>query len=183
MAQKRTRLMVSTPPKTSVESDDKATGPAESMELTQEHWERLNSVDEDDDLAQSVADVELTAEEIPGSIPASKKAANPPQKTSRPSFGGVKKPHRKPVLYLWSPSAMAQDLHVSLTLSPEWDFTVLYPIVPVKRDPKAGQSLQWYVRTKPDGTLVETETGLDVSYLYWETMSVVVLLPITWAYL
>ncbi|KAF9035338.1 hypothetical protein BDZ89DRAFT_1062086 [Hymenopellis radicata] len=58
----------------------------------------------------------------------------------------------KPVIYLFSPSDM--DVRVSLSLR-----LVAGPMA---------EEIVWNVKTHSDGTLTETNTGLDVSYLYWE---------------
>ncbi|KAF9024434.1 hypothetical protein BDZ89DRAFT_989250 [Hymenopellis radicata] len=74
----------------------------------------------------------------------------------------------KPVIYLFSPSEMS--VRVKLSLVPEWSFSAIYPVVPQKRlvaGPMA-EEIVWNVKTHSDGTLTETNTGLDVSYLYWE---------------
>lgn len=71
----------------------------------------------------------------------------------------------KPVIYLYSPTAI--EATVCLSLAPEWEFSAVYPVVPIKRA-RAGQTLQWRVRTREDGTLHELNTGLDAAYLFWE---------------
>ncbi|KAJ7496729.1 hypothetical protein FB451DRAFT_201882 [Mycena latifolia] len=75
----------------------------------------------------------------------------------------------KPVIYLFSPSAI--DVSVRLTLTREWDLSVIYPVVPAKRAPAGGESIQWDVRTHPDGSLTEHTTGLGVAYLFWEALT------------
>ncbi|KAG2128678.1 uncharacterized protein EDB93DRAFT_1214362 [Suillus bovinus] len=70
----------------------------------------------------------------------------------------------KPVIYVYSPSDM--DVSVKLTLSPEWSFSAIYPIVTLKQD--NGEHIEWNVRTHQDGSLTERNSGLDVSYLFWE---------------
>ncbi|KAH7925432.1 hypothetical protein BV22DRAFT_1033986 [Leucogyrophana mollusca] len=71
---------------------------------------------------------------------------------------------RKPVIYLFSPADM--DAVVTLSLAPEWSFSVIYPVVSVKRD--EGEQIQWDVRTRLDGSLLEKSTNLAVAYLFWE---------------
>ncbi|KAL1738463.1 hypothetical protein HDZ31DRAFT_50954, partial [Schizophyllum fasciatum] len=71
----------------------------------------------------------------------------------------------KPVIYLYAPRAI--EATVRLSLVPEWAFSAVYPVVPVY-ETKAGQELEWRVRTQQDGTLHELSTGLDAAYLYWE---------------
>lgn len=70
----------------------------------------------------------------------------------------------KPVIYLHSPNEITAS--VKLSLIPEWDFSVIYPSVPIKQH--RGQHIEWTVRTQTDGSLVETNTGTDVTYLFWE---------------
>jgi len=71
---------------------------------------------------------------------------------------------RKPVIYLYSPSDL--DVLVKLSLTPEWRFLAIYPVVTTKQD--RGEHIEWNVRTHQDGSLTENNTGLDVSYLFWE---------------
>ncbi|KAJ7118103.1 hypothetical protein C8R44DRAFT_878737 [Mycena epipterygia] len=59
----------------------------------------------------------------------------------------------KPVIYLYSPHVV--DASVRLTLTREWDLSVVYP---------------WDVRTHPDGSLTEHTTGLDAAYVFWEAL-------------
>ncbi|KAJ6476703.1 hypothetical protein C8R47DRAFT_1052008 [Mycena vitilis] len=77
-------------------------------------------------------------------------------------FGG------KPVIYLSSPAEIG--VSVALTLTREWNFSVIYPVVPMKSS-TTGQHIQWNVRTHSDGTLTEVNTGLDVAYLFWEAQT------------
>ncbi|KAG2113793.1 uncharacterized protein F5147DRAFT_787794 [Suillus discolor] len=69
----------------------------------------------------------------------------------------------KPVIYLHSPSDI--DVSVKLSLIPEWSLSVIYPIVPMDEH---RQHLEWKVRTHEDGSLTEHNSGLHVSYLFWE---------------
>ncbi|KAJ2912266.1 hypothetical protein MD484_g8146, partial [Candolleomyces efflorescens] len=71
----------------------------------------------------------------------------------------------KPVIYLYPP--IATRISAKLSLVPEWEFSTIYPIRPVKNTPR-GQELQWLVDALPTGILKEVGTGLEVSYLYWE---------------
>ncbi|TRM59990.1 hypothetical protein BD626DRAFT_506103 [Schizophyllum amplum] len=79
----------------------------------------------------------------------------------------------KPVIYLYAPQQVEATVRLSLTY--EWGFSVVYPVVPVKKArlgtgeaTKVGQAVEWRVQTQQDGTLRELSTGLDVAYLYWE---------------
>ncbi|KAG1844203.1 hypothetical protein DFJ58DRAFT_31194 [Suillus subalutaceus] len=72
----------------------------------------------------------------------------------------------KPVIYLYSPSDI--DVSVKLSLIPEWSLSVIYPVVTTEDH---GQRLEWNVRTHQDGSLMEHNSGLDVSYLFWEAES------------
>lgn len=69
----------------------------------------------------------------------------------------------KPVIYLHSPSDI--DVSVKLSLIPEWSLSVIYPIVPMDEHRR---HLEWNVRTHEDGSLTEHNSGLHVSYLFWE---------------
>ena len=74
---------------------------------------------------------------------------------------------RKPVIYLSSPDQV--EARVRLGLVREWEFTVIYPVVPIKAEPgKVHQTMEWNVQTRTDGSLYETNTGLEVAYLFWE---------------
>ncbi|TFK53742.1 hypothetical protein OE88DRAFT_1276408 [Heliocybe sulcata] len=74
---------------------------------------------------------------------------------------------RKPVIYLFSP--VERKATVSVSLIPEWSFSIIYPIVPIEEaSGKALQQVQWEVLVHKKGSLTETTTGLDVAYLFWE---------------
>ncbi|ESK87665.1 ubiquitin family protein [Moniliophthora roreri MCA 2997] len=75
---------------------------------------------------------------------------------------------RKPVIYLFSPKQI--EANVSVSLVPQWSFAATYPVVAIKSSPSARlhQQVQWRVQTQPDGTLKQTDTGLNISYLFWE---------------
>ncbi|KAG1739617.1 hypothetical protein EDD22DRAFT_1045216 [Suillus occidentalis] len=62
---------------------------------------------------------------------------------------------KKPIIYLYLPSDI--DISVKLSLIPEWSLSVIYPV-----------QLEWNVHTHQDGSLTEHNSGLDVSYLFWE---------------
>jgi hypothetical protein len=70
---------------------------------------------------------------------------------------------KKPIIYLYSPSDI--DVSVKLSLIPEWSLSVIYPVVTIEDH---GQRLEWNVHTHQDGSLTEHNSGLDVSYLFWE---------------
>lgn len=74
----------------------------------------------------------------------------------------------KPVIYLMSPAGSEVEAAVKLSLVPEWHFSAIYPVVPTKRSVTGGQSLEWNVKGSSDGMLLERNTGLEVSYLFWE---------------
>lgn len=80
----------------------------------------------------------------------------------------------KPVIYLMPPAGSEVEASVKLSLVSEWDFSAFYPVVPSTRSLTGGlgESLEWNVKTFPDGTLLEKNTGLEVSYLFWEAESV-----------
>ncbi|KAJ6461104.1 hypothetical protein C8R45DRAFT_538584 [Mycena sanguinolenta] len=73
----------------------------------------------------------------------------------------------KPVIYVYSPTET--NVSVALTLTPEWSFSAIYPVVPNKAlSSGTGERIQWNVRTHLNGSLTELNTGLDVAYLFWE---------------
>ncbi|KAH6917586.1 hypothetical protein BKA70DRAFT_1139198 [Coprinopsis sp. MPI-PUGE-AT-0042] len=74
----------------------------------------------------------------------------------------------KPVIYVLPPKGNSLEVQVDLSLAPQWEFSAIYPVVNAKASVAGGQSLRWSVTVKPDGTLREHQTGMDVSYLYWE---------------
>lgn len=75
----------------------------------------------------------------------------------------------KPVIYLMSPVDV--EAHVKLSLVPQWDFSAVYPVVPLKsltdKSP-SGEQIEWTVTTHSDGSLTEVSTGLEITYLFWE---------------
>lgn len=74
----------------------------------------------------------------------------------------------KPVIYLNPPASLA-SAHVSVTLSPEWEFSALYPLVEVDEDKRSGEStVAWMVSAERDGSLVDLASGLELKYLFWE---------------
>ncbi|KAG8823707.1 hypothetical protein FRC17_009251 [Serendipita sp. 399] len=75
----------------------------------------------------------------------------------------------KPVIYLFSPHS--REVQISLSLVPSWSFSALYPVKAVKKSDQ-GEAVDWKVVTQSDGTLVDTETGLEVAYLYWEALTI-----------
>ncbi|KAK2464928.1 hypothetical protein APHAL10511_003004 [Amanita phalloides] len=77
---------------------------------------------------------------------------------------------RKPVIYLYPATPISINVRLSLTSS--WQFSAIYPLVPIKRSGSIAQSTGgetafWDVLATPDGTL-RLPGGLEVSYLYWE---------------
>jgi hypothetical protein len=60
------------------------------------------------------------------------------------------------------------NAQVSLSLTPELAFSAIYPVVPIKRAQSPAEQIQWDVRTHLDGSMTETNTGLDISFLFWE---------------
>ena len=81
---------------------------------------------------------------------------------------------KNPIIYLFAPHGRTVFASISVALVPQWEFCVIYPIVPILGNAKSGemggkgQHITWNVRTHTDGTLSELNTGLDVSYLFWE---------------
>jgi len=77
----------------------------------------------------------------------------------------------KPVIYLFSPSDI--EVCVKLSLVPEWNISAIYPVVPIKSPTThSNEEVSWRVRLHPNGDLTELNTGLDVSYLFWEAQYV-----------
>lgn len=67
----------------------------------------------------------------------------------------------KPVIYLFPPKTT--DVSVRLSLVPQWEFSVLYPVVPIKDN-----AVYWSVEATPSGNMTHKETGSSISYLFWE---------------
>ena len=77
----------------------------------------------------------------------------------------------KPVIYLFSPKTLEAD--IKLSLIPQWNFSAIYPVVPIKpRTVRSNEQVEWRVRTHANGDLTELTTGLDVTYLFWEAQYV-----------
>ena len=77
----------------------------------------------------------------------------------------------KPVIYLFSPKTLEAD--VKLSLIPQWNFSAIYPVVPIKpRTVRSNEQVEWRVCTHAHGDLTELTTGLDVTYLSWEAQYV-----------
>ncbi|KAL1663919.1 hypothetical protein GGF50DRAFT_89030 [Schizophyllum commune] len=74
----------------------------------------------------------------------------------------------KPIIYLFSPRSVEATVRLSLTR--DWSLSAIYPSVPIA-DKDGGQTLEWKVQTRADGTLHELNTALDVSYLFWEALT------------
>lgn len=74
----------------------------------------------------------------------------------------------KPVIYLFPPSESELEASVKLSLVREWAFSAIYPVVPIVPSSAGGQALEWTVKARPDGTLVEKNSELEVAYLFWE---------------
>ncbi|KAF8314721.1 hypothetical protein DL93DRAFT_981097 [Clavulina sp. PMI_390] len=78
----------------------------------------------------------------------------------------------KPVIYLFPPSHTTLTAKVTLTLSHQWSFSALYPIVATKRvlmaDGRQGECVQWDFDVKANGELVDLNSNAEVSYAFWE---------------
>ena len=72
----------------------------------------------------------------------------------------------KPIIYILSPNTLS-NVSVSLSLASAWSFSALYPSADIANN-NGMETVQWIVRTSPDGTLLDKHTGLQVSYLFWE---------------
>jgi hypothetical protein len=76
----------------------------------------------------------------------------------------------KPVIYIQPPQDL-EHVSVKLSLSREWDYSAVYPVVEPK--PEDGRSVvQWDVAAKSSGELTDKASGLELSYLFWEATSV-----------
>jgi len=77
---------------------------------------------------------------------------------------------KKPVIYLLSPTPL--EASVKLSLAPQWDLSVIYPVVPIKArlNSNSNQEVTWRVKVLPNGDLKELTTGLDVTFLFWEAL-------------
>lgn len=81
----------------------------------------------------------------------------------------------KPVIYLFPPiSSKPLDVRVELSLSPSWSLSAIYPLHSglTRTDLSYGQNTSWTVRADSDGALHDKQSGVDVSYLYWEATCV-----------
>ncbi|KAH9934085.1 ubiquitin-domain-containing protein [Epithele typhae] len=77
----------------------------------------------------------------------------------------------KPVIYLLPPISMPL-VDVSILLVPQWRFSHIYPLANIKPIADSGKErVAWSVSARPDGTLVEHCSGLELSYLFWEAES------------
>ncbi len=80
----------------------------------------------------------------------------------------------KPVIYLFPPAPLP-TVNVRLSLVPTWSFSALHPPTPVECTKLHGgegntETVSWTVSAKPDGSLIDKETNLAVSYLFWEAL-------------
>ncbi|KAI0707094.1 hypothetical protein C8Q76DRAFT_800454 [Earliella scabrosa] len=76
----------------------------------------------------------------------------------------------KPVIYLF-PSKPLPNATVSIRLAPHWTFAYIYPVVGIESLRDGRQALTWSVCADTDGTLTDKDTGLELSYLFWEALS------------
>ncbi|KAL7336290.1 hypothetical protein BJY59DRAFT_710714, partial [Rhodotorula toruloides] len=74
---------------------------------------------------------------------------------------------RTPVIYLFPPTPL-DSASVSLTLTPEWHFSALYPVVHPVEGGNGETRASWTVSAQPDGSLVDLASGLELKYLFWE---------------
>ena len=70
----------------------------------------------------------------------------------------------KSTIYIYPPVGLA-DATVKLTLMPSWNFSDFHPEGNMVY---AKMSITWNVAAEPNGTLVEKNTGMELSYLHWE---------------
>ncbi|BGP35923.1 hypothetical protein JCM10296v2_007775 [Rhodotorula toruloides] len=73
----------------------------------------------------------------------------------------------KPVIYLFPPTSL-DSATVSVTLTPEWHFCALCPVVDPVKGGSGETRASWTVSAQPDGSLVDLASGLELNYLFWE---------------
>ncbi|KAK4330993.1 putative Polyubiquitin (putative) [Rhodotorula toruloides] len=76
----------------------------------------------------------------------------------------------KPIIYLFPPTPL-DSAFVSVTLTPEWRFSALYPVVDPVKGEQGETSASWTVSAQPDGSLVDLASSLELKYLFWEAES------------
>jgi len=77
----------------------------------------------------------------------------------------------KPIIYLLAPEPF--EASVELSLAPQWTFSAIYPVVPIKRaSHQSSEKVTWKVEVHPNGKLYELSTKLETVYLFWEAMYV-----------
>ncbi|TFK96625.1 hypothetical protein BDV98DRAFT_303961 [Pterulicium gracile] len=74
----------------------------------------------------------------------------------------------KPVIYLSSLTELTAK--VRLDLVSQWELSAIYPVVHIVHKPseRLHETIEWDVRTCADGSLVQTDTGLEIAYLFYE---------------
>ncbi|KAF8676591.1 Ubiquitin-like protein [Rhizoctonia solani] len=72
----------------------------------------------------------------------------------------------KPIIYIF-PASTVKDVRVHLSLSRSWSFSEIYPPAEVSTLTD-GQTIDWAVDAKPDGTLFDKVANREVAYLFWE---------------
>lgn len=70
----------------------------------------------------------------------------------------------KPAIYLLSPTQLS-NVSVMVNLSHHWSISNIYPLV---KGAVGQNDVSWQASAKPDGTLKDTATGVECSYLFWE---------------
>lgn len=83
----------------------------------------------------------------------------------------------KPIIYLFPPksedgssNSKYNTIDVSIQLCSEWDFSAVYPVVPVTTSDRSTTAIKWNVKASPNGDLEELSTGLKTSSLFWEAI-------------
>ncbi len=71
------------------------------------------------------------------------------------------------MIYLFPPRPL-ETAAVSIRLVSQWSFTHLYPAGRLKLLNDGTQTITWTVSSATDGTLVDKDTNLELSYLFWE---------------
>ncbi|KAI0750034.1 hypothetical protein C8Q80DRAFT_1120116 [Daedaleopsis nitida] len=76
----------------------------------------------------------------------------------------------KPVIYLFPHKAIPHTT-ISVRLIVQWSFSHTYPVVKPRSLENGMEGVTWSVSAHPDGSMVSTDTGLELSYLFWEVLS------------
>lgn len=80
----------------------------------------------------------------------------------------------KPVIYLF-PCTDTSNVQVRLSLVKQWEFSALHPPIAISsgtsNSKSIGQTVNWTVDAKSDGSLFDHGTSREISYLFWEALN------------